>query len=150
MSFTITAKPFVALNTGELHDLLKLRIDVFVVEQRCAYPEADGRDPEAIHVLAHDERGQLVGCARILPPADGGLPRVGRVVVRADRRGQGLAHRIMEGALNALRAAYGSGRSMLAAQAPLQGFYERHGYHAVGAEYLWDGIPHVDMVRQSD
>lgn len=150
MSILLTTRPFEALTVRQLHDLLQLRIDVFVVEQRCAYAEADGRDPEALHVLAHDEQGRLVGCARLLPPDADGLPRVGRVVVRADHRGQGLAHRIMEEALQALRAAYGSRRSKLAAQAPLQGFYERHGFAAAGPEYLWDGIPHVDMVRQAD
>ncbi|MFN3876163.1 MAG: GNAT family N-acetyltransferase, partial [Flavobacteriales bacterium] len=73
------AKPFEALTAHELHALLKLRIDIFVVEQRCIYPEADGQDPSATHILGRDEAGELIACARILPPGGpGDAPRIGR------------------------------------------------------------------------
>jgi len=150
MSITWTTKEFSALTTRELHDLLRLRIDIFVVEQRCAYAEADGRDPAATHVLGHGPDGSLLAYARVLPPEAGGVPRVGRVVVRADMRGQGIAHALMNEVLTTLKAAHGSCRSKLSAQAPLQGYYARHGYRTVSAEYDWDGIPHVDMVRDAD
>lgn len=150
MSITWTTKEFNALTARELHDLLRLRIDIFVVEQRCAYAEADGRDPDAIHVLGRGPEGALVAYARVLPPDNDGLARVGRVVVRADLRGKGIAHALMDEVLTTLKAAHGSRRSKLSAQAPLQGYYARHGYRAVSAEYDWDGIPHVDMVREAD
>ena len=150
MTITWTAKGFESLTTRELHDLLRLRIDVFVVEQRCAYAEADGRDTMAIHILGRSPEGDLAAYARLLPPEDDGMPRVGRVIVRKDLRGRGIAHDLMRAVLSALSAAHGSRSSKLSAQAPLQDYYSKHGYRAVSAEYDWDGIPHVDMVRLED
>ncbi|MBL7957568.1 MAG: GNAT family N-acetyltransferase [Flavobacteriales bacterium] len=150
MTITWTAKGFGSLTTRDLHDLLRLRIDVFVVEQRCAYAEADGRDPMAIHILGRSPEGDLAAYARLLPPEDDGMPRVGRVIVRQDLRGRGIAHDLMREVLSALSAAHGSRRSKLSAQAPLQDFYSKHGYRAASAAYDWDGIPHVDMVRHED
>lgn len=142
--------PFDALTPHEVHDLLKLRVNTFVVEQRCAYPEVDGRDPEALHVLGTNEAGQVVACARILPAPPGGLRRIGRVVVHPDLRGSGIAHQLMDHALNTLQERFGSRRSMLSAQAQLEGFYSSHGFARTGPDYDWDGIPHVDMERQAD
>lgn len=142
---TWSVKPFAALTVVELHDLLRLRVDIFVVEQTCAYAEIDGRDPEAWHVLGHDARGALVAYARILPPHDDDLPHVGRVVVRRDQRGSGIAHVLMQHCLDLLQREFGSTDSALAAQAHLEKFYASHGYVRVGEEYPWDGIPHVDM-----
>ncbi len=142
--------PFDALTPHEVHDLLKLRVDTFVVEQRCAYPEVDGRDPEALHVLGTTEAGQVVACARILPAPPGGLRRVGRVVVHPDLRGSGIAHQLMDHVLNTLKERFGTRRSMLSAQAQLEGFYGSHGFTRTGPDYDWDGIPHVDMERQAD
>jgi ElaA protein len=130
----------------QVHDLMKLRVDVFVVEQHCAYEEIDGRDPQALHILGFDPQGGLVACCRILDAAEDGFPHVGRVVVREDLRGQGLARMLMQQALEALLKRYGSHRSAIAAQAHLEGFYGSVGYVRVGPDYDWDGIPHVDMV----
>lgn len=142
--------PFDALTPREVHDLLKLRVDTFVVEQCCAYPEVDGRDPEALHVLGTNEAGQVVACARILPPPSEGLRRIGRVVVHPDLRGSGIAHQLMDHVLNTLQERFGTRHSMLSAQTQLEGFYSRHGFARTGPDYDWDGIPHVDMVRQRD
>ena len=140
-----SVKPFAALTVTELHDLIRLRMDIFIVEQNCAYAEVDGRDPGAWHVLGHDSDRELIAYARILPPHDGDLPHVGRVVVRRDRRGSGIAHALMQQCLDFLRRQFGSTDSALAAQAHLQRFYAGHGYVRVSEEYPWDGIPHVDM-----
>jgi ElaA protein len=142
--------PFDALTLREVHDLFKLRVDIFVVEQRCAYPEVDGRDPEALHVLGTNEAGQLVACARILPASSGGLRRIGRVVVHPDLRGSGIAHQLMGHVLNTLKDRFGTRRSMLSAQTQLESLYARHGFARTGPDYDWDGIPHVDMERQAD
>lgn len=150
MNILWNAKRFNELTVDELHDLLRLRTDVFVVEQACAYAEIDGRDPAAIHILGRTTQGDLIACARILPPDDHGLPHVGRVVVRADRRGHGIAGDLMQFALQELQRAHGSRRSELAAQAHLEKFYERFGYVRQGPDYPWDGIPHVDMRRDGD
>jgi ElaA protein len=147
MTIAWTIKPFDRLSARELHDALRLRVDTFVVEQRCAYAEVDGRDPEALHVMGHAPDGRLVAYARVLPPSDDAPARIGRVVVVADQRGRGLAHHLMERALDAVQRIGGSGRCILSAQAPLEGFYAAHGFRRTSADYDWDGIPHVDMER---
>ena len=145
-----SAKPFEALSLLELHDALRLRANIFVVEQACAYADIDGRDPASIHILAKDEDGALIAYARILPPEKDGVPHIGRVVVRQDRRRKGIARQLMSFTLSTLMGSYGSSRSALAAQAHLENFYAGFGFDRNGEDYLWDGIPHVDMVRSTD
>jgi ElaA protein len=145
MTVNWSSKPFAALDTLELHDLVRLRVDVFVVEQQCAYPELDGRDTEALHLLGKNEHGQLVAYARILPAAQGGVTRIGRLVVHPEYRGKGLAHQLMRNALVLLQSLFGTRRSMLSAQSHLETFYAAHGFERVGANYDMDGIPHLDM-----
>ena len=148
MNVNWNTKKFEELIVHELHDLLRLRVDVFVVEQQCAYAEIDGRDPEAIHILGRSEGGELIAYARILPPDEHGLPHVGRVIISPGHRGQGLARELMLHALDALSTIYGTRRSGLAAQAHLERFYGGFGYVRQGPDYPWDGIPHVDMLRK--
>ena len=142
---TWSVKPFAEVHSQELHDALKLRVDIFVVEQNCAYAEIDGQDPTAWHVFGHDVTGALIAYARILPAHGTEPPHIGRVVVRFDQRGSGLAHELMEHSLCFLEEQFGSRNSALAAQAHLERFYAKHGYVRVSENYLWDGIPHVDM-----
>lgn len=140
-----SVKHFDALTAREAHDLLKLRVDIFVVEQACAYHEIDGRDTTAWHVMGHTAAGGLVAYARILPPENDGLPHIGRVVVKKEHRGSGLAHELMRRSLAFLAGHFGSTDSELAAQAHLAKFYSAHGYVRTSEEYDWDGIPHIDM-----
>ena len=98
-------------------------------------------------MLGHHAK-ELVACARILPPDEHGVPHVGRIVVRVDHRGHGLATDLMRLVLEELERTYGSRRSELAAQAHLEHFYARFGYVRQGPDYPWDGIPHVDMRRE--
>ncbi|MFY0406070.1 GNAT family N-acetyltransferase [Solicola sp. PLA-1-18] len=123
--------------------VLRLRVDVFVVEQECPYPELDGRDlePGALHVVATDG-DDVVGTLRVLTDPDGGS-RIGRVCVAASARGSGLAARLMEAA----HAVTGESPTVLDAQAHLQHWYARFGYAAASEEFLEDGIPHVTMRR---
>lgn len=140
-------KAFGELDALLLHDILRLRVDVFVVEQQCPYPELDGRDASAMHVVGRHADGAVVAYARILPPGADGLPHVGRVVVAPGLRGAGLGRQLMQRVEQALVRQYGDARSALAAQAHLVPFYRSLGYSPQGAEYLLDGIPHVDMVH---
>ncbi len=144
---------FAALDTTTLYALLKLRVDVFVVEQRCPYPELDDRDaePGTLHVwAARDDQpaqpgrpgGVPLGYLRVLTDPDG-VARIGRVCTAAYGRGLGVAGRLLERAL----AEIGDAPSRLDAQRYLAGFYTRYGYAATGPEYLDDGIPHVPMAR---
>lgn len=141
---------FSELDTQLLYHILKLRVDIFVVEQNCPYPELDGQDPDAVHIVGRQVDGTLVAYARILPPGGDGVPHVGRVLVAEEHRGNGLGKRVMEEAFRMLLQRYGSTRSAIAAQTHLQQFYTDLGYVRTGEDYLWDGIPHVDMVLNKD
>jgi ElaA protein len=126
-----------------VHDLLRLRIDVFVVEQQCPYPELDGRDaePDTEHLWLSDHRGPTA-YLRVLSEA-GGVRRIGRVCTRADVRGRGLAGRLVDAVL---AAAPGTGFA-LDAQTHVAGFYTARGFTPSGPEFVEDGIPHVPMRR---
>ena len=133
---------FAELDTATLYALLKLRSEVFVVEQECVYLDPDGRDtePGTQHVWLEDEHGPAA-YLRILD--DGERARIGRVVVAPGARGGGHAGTLMKAALELI----GDRPSTLDAQAHLVAFYARHGYTISGAEYVEDGIPHVPMDR---
>lgn len=148
MSITWTIKPFADLSGQEVHDMLRLRVDVFVVEQQCIYPEIDGQDPTALHILGRTEQDQLAAYARILPAQADGMPHLGRFVVHPEFRGLRLGHTLIEVALAEAQRWTGSSASALAAQTHLEALYAQHGFQRTGADYDWDGIPHVDMVRR--
>lgn len=143
------ALTFDALRPMELHDLLRLRVDIFVVEQRCAYAEIDGQDPAALHILGEDGKGALVAYARVLPPGPDGKPHIGRVVVDQQHRGTGIGRTLMERAIRACTGLHPALPIVVQAQAVLEDFYRSLGFVPISGEYLWDGIPHVDMERPS-
>jgi len=123
--------------------LLKLRVDVFVVEQACPYPEIDGRDGETgtRHLWWDDGEGP-VAVLRLLD--DGDARRIGRVVTAPRRRREGLAARLLEHAL-----ATSEGPWVLDAQSHLAGWYGGFGFVPSGPEFVEDGIPHVPMRREA-
>lgn len=147
---------FQSLDTQRLFELMKLRTDVFVVEQQCAYPELDHFDnlPSTIHLLGFDEE-QLSSYARAMPMSevegDDASPlssiRIGRVVVIKPHRGTGLAEQLMKRMMNRLEESYPATDQILSAQEPIVAFYEALGFVAESESYLEDGIPHVDMRR---
>ena len=141
---TIHDKPFADLDVATFHELLRLRIDVFVVEQTCAYPELDGRDnePETRHVWLDGPDGRPAASIRVLANPDGSH-RISRVVTRVEARGIGLA-----GVLLAHVHATTPGRLVLDAQTYLVPWYDSLGYEPTGNEFLEDGIPHVPMARE--
>lgn len=132
------------LDVATAYEVWRLRQDVFVVEQECAYPDLDGRDPEpgTRHVLLTGEDGVLEGYLRVLDEPDG-TARVGRVLLRRSARGRGLAAALVDAAL----AEIGERPSVLDAQSPLAGFYAGFGYAVTGPEFVEDGIPHLPMRR---
>ena len=137
---TITAGPFTALDAPTAYAVWRLRQDVFVVEQECAYPDLDGRDdePGTRHVLLRDD-DVLLGYARVLDDRE--VWRIGRVVLARDARGRGLADPLMHTALQVAK-----GRDVvLDAQTPLASWYATHGFEVDGVEFLEDGIPHIPM-----
>lgn len=132
------------LDTTTLYGLLKLRVDVFVVEQKCPYPDLDGRDlePGTRHLWLACDRTP-VAYLRILAES-GAVERIGRVAVAREARGAGHATRLIELAL----AVVGNRPCVLDAQAYLMEFYTRFGFTPTAPEYLEDGIPHIPMRRE--
>ncbi|MDR4460981.1 MAG: GNAT family N-acetyltransferase [Nitrospirales bacterium] len=143
---------FQHLTVQQLYDVLQLRVDVFVVEQHCAYRELDeyDRHPETKHVSGRNEGDQLIAYARILPP---GLrhPEVnlGRFVVKAEFRKQGIGHKLLQTALQNIAGCWPEAPIKMSAQTYLHRFYAQYGFLQVSDGYLEDGIPHVDMVKKA-
>lgn len=137
------------LTPARLYALLRLRTDVFVVEQNCAYQDLDGRDlePTTRHfwIGAEDDPQRPMACLRLLQDGVGDRKvfRIGRVCTAKDVRGRGLSRRLMAAVL----ADIGSAESLLEAQVPVAGLYEVFGFAAEGDVYLEDGIPHITMRR---
>lgn len=131
------------LDPATLYRILQLRVDVFVVEQNCAYRELDGRDlePHARQLWIDDGAG-IGATLRLLRDRDG-TARIGRVATAPGARGAGLAGALMSRALELA----GSGEVVLDAQVYLADWYARFGFTRDGDEYLEDGIPHVPMRR---
>jgi ElaA protein len=132
------------LTAQQLYDILRLRVDVFVVEQHCPYPELDSRDlrPDTHHFWLAGAQG-VDAYLRVLTEP-GGAHRIGRVVTAKDARGQGLAARLMTAALDHI----GNADSVLDAQTHAQGFYVKFGYRPEGEVFEEDGIPHIRMWRR--
>jgi ElaA protein len=129
------------LSASELYGLLRLRVDVFVVEQRCPYAELDGRDlePGTVHLWTGEQPSAYL---RLLTEADG-VRRIGRVCTAPAVRGRGLVRRLMTAAL----AEIGDAACVLSAQEHLTGLYGGFGFTPNGPGYDWDGVPHVPMRR---
>lgn len=131
------------LDIVTLHEILRLRQDVFVVEQGAAYGDIDGRDLEPGTVQFWAGQGSVDATLRLLREPDG-TERIGRVVTAAHARGQGLAGQLIEAAIAESR----SSSIALGAQSHLEQWYARFGFVRSGDEYLEDRIPHVPMTRQ--
>lgn len=139
--------PFSELSTQQLYQLLQLRVDVFVVEQTCPYPELDGKDTiEGVHHLMGYMDGELIACARLLPPGTTyDHASIGRVATKQAARGNGLGHKLLVEALARCEALWPKTTIDIGAQEHLEGFYASHGFKTISEMYLEDDIPHVDM-----
>ncbi|MDB2386381.1 GNAT family N-acetyltransferase [Shewanella sp.] len=140
---------FSELKLDELYELLKLRVDVFVVEQNCPYPELDNKDrhSQTQHLLGLDEHGNIQAYARVLAPGVS-YPdaSIGRVIVSKAARGAGVAHTLMQKAISISVKKWPEHNIQLGGQEHLTGFYQQQGFEPVSDVYLEDGIPHLDML----
>lgn len=140
--------PFDRLTPLQVHDVLQLRQRVFVVEQKCAYLDADGLDPRCWHGLGTLADGTPVATARIVPPGLAyGEPAIGRVVSNPDFRRHGFGRTLMLEAIRETRRLYPGQGIRIGAQRYLEKFYGSLGFVPVGEPYLEDGIPHIHMLR---
>ena len=135
------------LSAATLYELLKLRVEVFVVEQNCPYPELDGRDllRETRHFWLAGDEGEAISTVRLMEEHHDGekVFRIGRVCTAGVHRGRGHSNRLMAAAL----AEVGDHACHINAQTYLTRMYGGHGFTVSGPEFLEDGIPHVPMLR---
>lgn len=139
MSAQVRTARFTELDTATLYDLLRLRSEVFVVEQECVFLDLDGRDrePSTIHLWLEGE-GAILGYARVL--SGPGVTEIGRIVTPRDLRGSGIGTRLVREAMERI-----DGPVRLKAQARLAEWYERLGFEVNGQPFLEDGIVHLPM-----
>ena len=145
--FAWEIKFFSELSAQRLYQILKLRQDVFVLEQTCLYPDLDNLDQKVIHVsLISEEDDDLVAYCRIIP-ADLVSPDVaiGRVVVAEGARSQGLAKKLMIKAIEFINEEMQAPAIKVSAQSHLQAFYQSLGFTITSEPYDEDGIEHIDM-----
>lgn len=146
----VECSSFTELSVVTLHDLLRLRSDVFVVEQQCIYADIDGADalPDTLHLIGYDEK-RIVSAARVLGLDSSGSAddpvRIGRVVVHPDYRRRGLARAILLRSLDEIRNRRSGAVVMLSAQIPAVSLYAGVGFECVSEPYDDEGIEHIDM-----
>ena len=137
------------LTSLELYELYKLRTDIFVVEQDCAYPEVDEADLLAQHVLGLVNE-EVLACARVVPPgAVYEYPSIGRVAVRPDQRRKGYGRQVFDLALRKAQKLYPHQTLKIQAQVYLEKFYRDFGFETVSGKYLDAGVEHVDMLLKA-
>jgi ElaA protein len=142
-------KDFPALTNDELYDALKLRVDVFVVEQTCYYPELDDLDRcnDSLHLFCY-QQGVMSAYLRILAKGSNyaDYVSIGRVVIAAKARGNGLGHELMVQALQVCQQHWPDVEVKISAQEHLENYYNQHGFKRVSDMYLEDNIPHIAML----
>jgi ElaA protein len=149
MNVTHKIKAFDQLTVYELYEVLKLRSEVFVVEQNCVFLDQDDKDQKCYHLMLYSD-DQLVGYSRLVPA---GLSytemAIGRVVTSPSARGKGMGRIVMELAIEYCHKLFGPGDIRLGAQTYALGFYASLGFVAEGDTYDEDGIEHIEMVRRN-
>ena len=140
-------KHFEELTLKELYELLRLRSEIFVVEQDCPYQDLDGLDYEGLHLFYEEEDGTVIACLRIFqhPDDDADTVRIGRVVTK--EHGKGLGALLLHEGVMTAETYYCPHRILLEAQEYAKGFYEKEGFTVVSDMFLEDGIPHVRMEK---
>lgn len=148
-------KKFSELSLHQLYDALKLRVDVFVVEQGCTYPDLDSEQDQldrhegTLHLLGYQDT-KLVAYLRILAKGQryDNYISIGRVVITGHIRGAGLGHELMSKGLNVCEQYFAHQEIKISAQEHLSSFYHQHKFEQVSEVYLEDDIPHIAMVKK--
>ena len=141
-------KHFDQLSARELYEILRTREAVFIVEQNCPYPEADGKDPDATHLWTTDPEGRVNAYLRLFyKPDEPGTVQIGRVVTT--ERGIGLGRQILHEGICYAVEQMGARELYLEAQVYAIDFYRKEGFEVCSEEFLEDGIPHVRMRRKA-
>lgn len=149
MELTWTHNAFYKLGPGDIYDILKLRSEVFVVEQNCVYLDADDKDQQAFHLCGYSG-AKLIAYARLLPPGVSyeGKSSIGRVVTSPSFRKSGAGKILMQKAIDITLSLFPKTPIKIGAQLYLLDFYSSFGFQSIGEPYLEDGIPHIEMVLE--
>lgn len=141
-------KKFESLTVHELYAILRLRSEVFVVEQACVFQDMDNKDQSSCHLMGW-ENNNLVAYTRLVPPGIS-YPEasIGRVVTSPAARGSGIGKLLMEKSIEQTNHIYGKTPIRLGAQLYLKKFYESLGFRQTSDVYIEDGIDHIEMIRQ--
>jgi len=141
-------KTFDELSKQELYDILRIRNEVFVVEQRCCYPDLDGKDQKSHHLCGY-LNGELMAFARILPAGlSYEFASIGRIAVSGKGRGKGFGIELLNESIAKLEMLYGKSVIRIGAQLYLKRFYESFGFRQTSEVYLEDEIEHIQMTRE--
>lgn len=141
-------KKFSELSIEELYQILRLRSEVFVVEQNCVYQDLDNKDQISVHIFIK-EKNEIVAYTRIFKSGDYYKnPSIGRVVVSKKKRGKELGKKIMISSIDYIKENLKSDKIELSAQKYLDKFYKDLGFYKIGEDYLEDGIPHQRMIKE--
>ena len=142
--FQSTIQPYNELSKDQFFDIIKLRIEIFVVEQCCYYQELDDDDKEAFHVSIYND-GIIVAVGRIIPDLINKEVKIGRIAVKMEYRKKGIASSLMNDIMNFIAKNFPEFSILLSAQTYLVKFYQSYGFKEVGDNYLEDGIEHINM-----
>ncbi len=141
------AKLFSEITTDELYQILKARCDVFVVEQKCPYPDMDNLDQKAIHLWAENKNEVLAYC-RIFPKGiKYSESSIGRVLTTTNGRGKGVGRQMIHYAVQIVENRFKSPEIRISAQDYLIPFYKEFGFQETEKKYLEDNLPHTEMFR---
>lgn len=147
-TLTWICKPFNALTPFELYDLLRLRSEVFVVEQNCVFLDMDNKDQAAYHLMGYS-KNELVATTRLLEKNTAyKLMSIGRVVTSPKHRGTGVGKALMDESIKRCYALFGEADIKIGAQLYLRKFYESFGFYQSSEMYLEDDIEHIEMIKQ--
>jgi len=146
----IRIKQFNELDRLELYRIIQLRINVFIVEQNCPYPDLDDKDLVSNHVMIW-KGDELIAVTRLVPPGISypNYASIGRVATHANYRGSGLGKLVMTESIKACEELFSGYNIKISAQAYLVAFYTALGFDKIGEEYLEDNIPHIAMIKHS-
>ena len=148
MEIVWQVKAFEELTVQELYGVLRLREQVFIIEQNCIYPDLDNKDQKALHVLGKLNE-EIIAYSRLFKPGDYfDTASIGRVVANNSLRGQKIGYKLMQESIKNIKDKFGETIITISAQAYLLKFYESLGFKVQGEGYLEDGIPHNRMIRK--
>lgn len=140
-------KTFLELTTNELYELLRLRSNVFVVEQNCVFLDLDNKDQIALHIIGQ-KNNEIVAYTRLFKQGNCyEEASIGRVVVKKEERKYGYGHDLMQFSIKTIKEKFNTSTIKIGAQTYLKKFYESHGFQQIEKEYIEDGIPHIYMIR---